>query len=348
VAPGTYTVTASRGAYVTSIPDGTFVVSTGLAVSGAQGGITFAAKTVALTGKLTLDGAPPARDVMCSNTYGLVRLDFRDSNGASFSSSVPCSASDGSFSATVAPGTYTVTASRGAYVTSVPDGTFVVSTGLAVSGAQSGITFAAKTVALTGTLTLDGAPPLRDVMCSNTYGLVRLDFSDSNGASFSSYVPCSASDGSFSATVAPGTYTVTASRGAYVTSVPDGTFLVSSSLAVSAQQSGLTLDVKTVNIAGHVTLDGAALPGDSMCSSTYGLVEIHLRGADNRPEPGILGQLGFSIGTSFSTSVACSATDGAFTVRLGAGTYWISANRGAYVTSIPDGTFDLVDRIALP
>src|SRR5262249_25064565 len=150
---------------------------------------------------------------------------------------VPCSATDGSFSTRVPVGTYTVLASQQDTSSSFPsDATFVVKTGFSVSAAAANLSSDERPVRQSGQIRVDGQAPIHSCM----YDHVRLDFVGANGGAVSAYVPCSATDGSFSTRVPAGTYTVLASQQDTSSSFPsDATFVVKTGFSVSAAAGNL-------------------------------------------------------------------------------------------------------------
>src|SRR5262249_55989603 len=121
------------------------------------------AKSVALSGTLTFDGAPPTSTSVCSQ---MAEVYLFDPAGSFFSADIACNVKDGSFSLRAAPGTYTAVAQPTTYAAGLPTGSFTVDKALMVSGPRSGLALAVTTVPVSGTLTFDGAPPTSTSVCS--------------------------------------------------------------------------------------------------------------------------------------------------------------------------------------
>jgi hypothetical protein len=324
VAPGTYRALASRSSSDSSFPDATFVVDPAFTVTAAKTGLAWDLTTVPISGKIRVDGQAPLGNG-CS--YDQVRVDLLDPAGAAFRAYVQCTASDGSFSGRVAPGTYRALASRSSSDSSFPDATFVVDPAFTVTAAKTGLAWDLTTVPISGKIRVDGQAPLGNG-CS--YDQVRVDLLDTAGAAFRAYVQCTASDGSFSGRVAPGTYRALASRSSSDSSFPDATFAVDPAFTVTAAKTGLTWDLTTVPIAGHIRVDGQVPLGNG-CS--YDQVRIDLL------DPA---------GAAFRAYVQCPTTDGAWSARAAPGTYRFLASRSSSDSSFPDATFNLQDAIAIP
>jgi len=322
--PGTYRVLASRSDSHTTFPDATFVVDPAFTVSAAATALAWTLQTVAVSGRLTVDGRAPVASSGCSGDH--VRISFTDEAGASFSARIACDVSDGSFAARVAPGSYRVIAARSDSHSSFPDGTMVAARALAVDASRADLALALATVAVSGVVTVDGRPPLSSSGCSGDH--VRVTFADDDGATFSARVPCGVSTGAFTARVAPGTYRVLAARSDSNTTFPEATVTLARGLRVEASTPALALDVATVPIAGRLTVDGRAPLSTSGCSGDH--VRVMLLDGD---------------GASFSTRIACGAVDGRFGLRVAPGTYRLIASRSDSNSTFLDGTVTLVNAL---
>jgi hypothetical protein len=346
VQPGSYRVIAYRNSNLASLPDGRFVVDRAFSVSAARSGVAFDARTVTASGKLSFNGLAPKG--ACTTSDTVAHLNFISEDGADFDTDVPCGAPGGEFSVRVQPGTYHVIAYRNSNLASLPDGRFLVDRALTVSGTKSGLAYDARTVRVDGKLTFDGlAPGASGSACSAGDYVARLDFVGENGASFDAEVPCPSAGGSFTAQVAPGTYRVLARRNSSFATLPDGEFLVERNLVVTSAVSGLTWDAATVPVSGRVLFDGVALRASATgsCSSDY-LARVTFAGEQMRL-PGVLGDLGFTQGTSFDTEVPCPTVDGAYSIRVAPGTYRITVSANSSVKTLPVGKFTIVNALAI-
>jgi hypothetical protein len=229
----------------------------------------------------------------------------------------------------VPPGTYQVTVnSYGPSWSSLPDGRASVAAAQVVSSAISNLVADVKTVPVAGNVTLNGAAPATGVNCSgSTSGKAAVNFLDEvGGTAINLTVPCSSSTFAFSGNVPPGTYQVTVnSYGPSWSSLPDGRASVAAAQTVNSAASNLVLDVKTVPVAGNITLNGATPATGVNCSgSTSGKAAVNF-----------LDDVG---GTSINFTVPCSSSTFAFSGNLPSGTYQVSVNSyGPSWSSLPDG-----------
>ena len=114
---------------------------------------------------------------------------------------------------------------------------------------------------------------------------------------------------------------------------PDGVFLAAPKLVVTGATSGLSWDVRTVTVSGHLTADGVApRPSDpSKCLKDQAILVFKS-----------------DTGASFAGYVLCTATDGAFTAQVAPGVYHVTAFKQPLPSNFPDGTLDLADALKLP
>jgi hypothetical protein len=228
VAPGTYRVLASRYDSGSTFPDATFVADPAFAVTQQDTGIQWKLSSVPVAGSVVVDGIPPQGDDSCGGDQ--VRVSFVNDDGGSFHAGIPCDATDGSFSTRVAPGNYRVLASRYDSGSTFPDATFVADPAFAVTQQDTGIQWNLSSVPVAGSVVVDGVPPQGDDSCGGDQ--VRVAFVDDDGASFHAGIPCTASDGSFSTRVAPGTYRVLARRYDSGSTFPDATILLQAGIDI--------------------------------------------------------------------------------------------------------------------
>jgi len=324
VPAGTYRVQAYRYDSSSSFPDATFVIDPAFTVSGPQAGLAWDLTTVPVSGQITVDGQAPLGNG-CSGDQ--VRIDLVNSDGADFPAFVPCTSSNGSFSARVAPGTYRVLAYRYDSGSSFPDATFVVDGAFSISAAKTGITWSLTTAPVSGQITVDGLAPHGNG-CSGDQ--VRIDLVNDDGADFAAFVPCTSSTGSFSARVAPGSYRVLAYRYDSSSSFPDATFLVDGAFALSGAKTGLAWSLTTAPVGGHIRVDGQAPLGNG-CSGDQ--VRVNMLDTE---------------GAYFSAFISCNSSDGSYATRVAPGTYRFLAYPYDSSSSFPDATFNLQDAIAIP
>jgi hypothetical protein len=237
-----------------------------------------------------------------------------------------------------------------------------------------------KTVAVGGTITLNGAGPALGSYCTSTPSSgspADVTFTETTtGYNFSFGVPCASSTFTWSGVVYPGTYRVSVmGRGPVWSNLPNASgYVVNAALAVTAAASNLVLDVKTVSVDGTVTLNGAGPTLGSYCPVTAtasNLVldvktasvggTVTLNGAvptlgsycTSSPSSGSSADVAFTettTGYNFSFGVPCSSSTFAWSGVLYPGTYRVSVmGRGPVWSNLPDASgYVVVPRIAVP
>ena len=321
VYPGTYR--AEVQGVESNVPGTSYVANAALALTAAQSNIALDVKTVAASGTVTLNGAAPVPISGCSSSYGIATVTLTETTyGYSFQQTVPCTSN--AWNLTVYPGAYR------AYVQGVesnlPGSSYVASGALTLTSAQANIALDVKTVTASGTVTLNGAAPVPISGCSSSYGIATVTLTETTyGYSFQQTVPCTSN--AWSLTVFPGTYR--AEVQGVESNVPGTSYVANAGLVVSAPQSNVVLDVKTVTVGGTVTLNGAAPVPISGCSSSYGIATVTLTETTN--------------GYAFQETVPC--TSNAWSLTIYPGTY--RAEVQGVESDVP-GTADIVvDRIDL-
>jgi hypothetical protein len=122
----------------------------------------------------------------------------------------------------------------------------------------------------------------------------------------------------------PGTYEVRVKRGYYARSnLPTAAYLVNAAYVVSGDLAGQVYDLKTVNVSGKVTLNGADPVPTTSCSTTSNPddAKVELTFTDAKQ------------GYSFSYSILCRDSGFNFAGMLYPGTYEVRVKRGYYVRS---------------
>jgi hypothetical protein len=164
--PGTYKVSVFGVTPQTNLPTDTFIVPSRVVVSGATSGLVIPARSkVPISGKVTLNGATPMDSGTCTGQKVAIRWTETGSGVIQGSFPVPCGAADYAFSGALFPGTYEVVIS-GLAGTTLPQHGYVFSTDLVVSAAATNQVLDVKTVPVSGTVTLNGAPPTDGAGCS--------------------------------------------------------------------------------------------------------------------------------------------------------------------------------------
>jgi hypothetical protein len=315
VPAGTYRVVAYQYDGSSTFPNATFLIDPEYTVSGPLPALAWKLTTVALSGKIKVDGQAPQGNG-CSGDQ--VRLGFLDDRGAVFTGGIDCAASDGSFTARVAPGTYKVSVYQYDGSSTFPNATFVADPAYDVSAAKAGIAWNLKTVALGGKIKVDGQAPQGNG-CSGDQ--VRIDFVNGDGSRFTGGVDCGASDGSFTARVSPGTYQVQIYQYDGSSTFPNATFVADPEYTVSTANPAIAWNLKTVALGGKIKVDGQAPQGNG-CSGDQ--VRIDFVNAD---------------GSRFTGGVDCGASDGSFTARVSPGTYQAQVYQYDGSSTFPNATF---------
>jgi len=172
-----------------------------------------------------------------------------------------CNPSDkATFSGFVFPGTYRVVV-RGAH-SDLPTADFGVDAAFVISSAQSNVVFDVKAVSISGHVTLNSANPNGGGgPCKEEEGnafprgrVVLTDIHNAAAVFTLDLKDCELSRlATFSGFVFPGTYRVVI-RGAH-SDLPKADFVASTAFVISSAQTNLLWDVKTIRIAGEVTLN---------------------------------------------------------------------------------------------
>jgi alpha-D-ribose 1-methylphosphonate 5-triphosphate synthase subunit PhnG len=338
VFPGTYAVSVDGGDGYSNLPQTAFVANPSLAVNNGVSGQALDVKTFTVSGTITLNGTTPAQTQFCmgdpSATQATVRL--TDSNdGYSFSFDVLCSATTLAWTGTIFPGSYRISVAGAPSYSTLPDSAFVAKDGMAINAAQTSIGLDVKTATVGGTITLNGAAPTSDPACSQNptqpKAVVRLT-NAKMGYSFDLQVPCSSSTFAWTGDVFPGTYAVSVAGGNY-SNLPDQAFLANAALDVSASTGNQALDVKTANVGGTLTLNGAAPSTTTACNPNPTADKATIAFVDATQ------------GYAFQVPVACSAVNFAWTGVVYPGTYRISVAGANGYSNLPSEGFLVTPRL---
>jgi hypothetical protein len=223
-----------------------YQANSALAVTGNVANQALDVRTVTIGGSITLNGAVPTTGSSCTGqtTEPKAQVDLVDAtHGYAFSLPVACSATSFTWSGAIYRGQYRLTA-RGTYdsgfsnLSSIP---YLKAAQLAVNGDLPNQVIDVRTVAVAGTIRLDGATAAtRQPYCTSypavSKALVR--FTDaSQGYAFALVVPCSAANFAWQGAVYPGTYAVAAagvidSNGDANSALPGVPYLAAPRLAV--------------------------------------------------------------------------------------------------------------------
>lgn len=323
VYPGTYKVSVS-GNTNSNLPTGTAqIVNSALTVQGAVTGQVLDVRTATAEGRITLNGITPTSTCATSSPATVTFLETN--RGYLFSLPVPCSPAF-TFAATLYPGTYRVSVS-GNTNSNLPTGAAqVVNPSVNVSSNVTGLTLDVKTVTIDGKVLLNGSIPTTTCMTASPATVVL--FETTRGYRFSLPVPCSPTF-AWNATVYPGTYKVTV-QGNTNSNLPTGSaFVALPALPIMNNQTGVTLDVKTVAVDGKILLNGMLPTSTCMTAS---------------PATVLFNEL--TDGYSLSTALPCDPAF-PFTTTIYPGTYRVSV-QGSTNSNLPTGSpFVAIDRIKL-
>jgi hypothetical protein len=327
--PGTYSVSVVGQSDLSNLPGQSFLSNAALTVTADAQNVALDVKTVAVGGTITLNGAAPTSDpTACTGnpSASVATVHFSDAaDGYTFDLDVPCSATTYSWGGSIFPGTYVVTVAGKDGYTNLPTATFTFNSALKVSSALANQVIAVATKNVSGTVTLNGMAPTATCTSTSPYDKATVHLVDStNGYQFDVPIPCATADFSWSAAVYPGKYAVSVAGQAGYSNLPMQPFVGVPSLAVNSDVTGQTLAVKTQNVTGTITLNGATPAATPSCtaSPTYPQATVTLRDKTN--------------GYQFIVTVPCSATTLAWTGVVFPGNYDVSVNgQGPTYSTIP-------------
>jgi|GEM_PF-1883606 len=254
--------------------------------------LDFDVKTIAVSGKVTLNGLKPkitSSSCTSTRTYVAMYVRFYElTHGYTFTWSYTCRdlhTKGFVFSGKIFPGTYRVSVSgRNSYV-ELPNTYQHVITSQAFTTPQSNLTLDVKVLDVSGKVTLNGQKPkITSSSCTNTrtYVAMYVRFYELNhGYTFTWSYTCRdlhTKGFVFSGKIFPGTYRVSVSgRNSYV-ELPNTYQHVIFKQDFKTAQSNLTLDVKTLDISGKVTLNGQKPKiTSSSCTNTRTYVAMYVR-----------------------------------------------------------------------
>ncbi len=335
-------------------PKGYSCQNSGICAGGRPDDIVVNVKTVQVSGKVTLNGKDPEVTMDCSevrNPYERkAQVQFVEiSKGYTFTFGARCVDAGFDWSGMLYPGTYRVTVSRGSsYGTSnLPSTGYVANAALTVAADLSGQVYDVRTIQVMGKVTLNGKDPEATMDCSamrNAYERkAQVQFVEtSKGYSFTYGARCMDTGFEWSGMLYPGTYQVLVSRGSsYNTSnLPSAGFVATGGLVASADLMGQVFDVKTLRVAGRVTLNGKDPEVTMDCSASRNPYERKAQVRFAEPVRGYT----FTFGTQ------CVDSGWAFEGQVYPGTYQITASRGSsYGTSnLPSTGYVMIERVQLP
>lgn len=286
--PGTYEVrVGGGGAPVSNIPvaaaANAFLAIPEQIITADVTNLILDVKAFSASGNVLLNGIPPARGPTCATSTTAVTavVLLRDlARNYSTSLDLTCGNPSFAFSSTLYPGTYEVRVWNpiGESNSSIPKTNaatqgFLVNPAMDLSAAASNLSFDVQSVTLSGRVTVNGAtpPPLSICSGSPTATTTTILLKEKiRGYEHSLKSLCADTTYGFMGPVFPGTYEVrvTGPMPPVVGNIPAANYIASSALPLSADTSGVVLDVKTVPLAGRITLNGAPPVRGTGCLTT--------------------------------------------------------------------------------
>ena len=339
LAPGTYKVKV-RGTQYSTLPALMWQAPAPLVVTAAVSGQVLDVKAQAVTGNVTLNGSTPS-DVgtRCSSypaeTKAFVTFIDKDKDYA-FTINIPCSSNTYAFTGSLYPGTYEVR-THGTQFSNIPEGGFL-SGQLVVAGPIPGQVFDVKTLALSGTVTLNGAAPTDiGTECLNHPNDVKatVELTDkAKGHVITANIPCSSATFAFATAIYPGTYDIRV-KGTNRSTLPAAGFQVAAARAITAGTTGQLFDVKTSPVAGKVLLNSAVpMNVGNNCFMYPNDIKAVVTFTD------------LTRGYVLSTNVLCGSADFAFSTALFPGTYEIRV-KGTEHSNVPEASYLAVQQLAV-
>ena len=302
-------------------PTGYSCDGSGVCVGGNAGQIAIDVKTVNVSGTVTLNGAAATTLPSCNSSQASAKATVHlvdSARGYQFDLPVPCSAANFAWTGVVFPGTYKVIVSGDSNYSSLPSQGFVANAELDVSADQQNVALDVKTASVGGTVTLNGAMPATTAACTGNASAAKATVhlvDSTDGYLFDLDVPCSSSTFAWGGTVFPGTYAVVVEGDPTYSSVPSASYTANGALIVSGNVANQALDIKTVHVAGSVTMNGAA--PTTTCTTgteTYSKAAVHLADAKH--------------GYHFDFPILCTASDFSWSGSIYPGTYAVSVDNG--------------------
>ena len=202
--------------------------------------------------------------------------------------------------------------------------------GVCVGGNAGNIAIDIKTVNVAGTITLNGTAPTTLPSCNPSPATSKATVhlvDTARGYQFDLPVTCSAATFAWSGVVFPGTYKVIVSGDSNYSSLPSQGFVAQAALDVSGDATGVALDVKTANVGGSVTLNGAAPTTTAACTGNAGAAKATVHLVDSTD------------GYLFDLDVPCSASTFSWGGVVFPGTYSVSVEGDPNYSNLPGSAF---------
>ena len=338
--------------WATNLPtEGLLLVRSALPVTDGPLALPLDVRTVAVSGKLTQNGAVPVKGEACTTGRDAATLSFVGSGGVESKVSVPCSSPDFSFSATLVEGTYKVYVQNGRYTVSEPlgwtSGLPQTDSKLEVASVTLGspthnLVLDVPSAQLTGRLTVEGLAPRKSAACTSTRSAVTVDLHEkTRGLDFPVVVPCSATDFAFTRTLVPGTYVLTVRNTEHTGSPAGFATNLGHSAAPYPLRDGLavtrgatlheTFDIDVVSVAGTVKLEGRLPQENAACTDARNAVRVTFTELAGGPASYV--------------DIPCTTSTFAFVSVLYAGTYQVGvanmthwSSPAGWTTNLPESS----------
>ena len=238
--PGVYTVRVLglNGIDFSDLPEQGYVADGNLVITTDLADKVLDLKTLAASGRITLNGASPRNSGICSGSMNpdavkAVVQFFEKTNGYTFEAGLRCRDAGYGWTTVLYPGTYSVRV-RGLDedLTNLPTQSYVAEGSLAVTGSLADKVLDLKLIPVSGRVTLLGMAPKNGARCSKTenptWAKARVVLNEpSLGYQFEARMFCFDADYGFISSVYPGTYSASVvGSDADFTNLPDGTSLV--------------------------------------------------------------------------------------------------------------------------
>jgi hypothetical protein len=333
--PGTYDVKLypNSSSYQDALPPYTHVLEQGAALK-ATTNKTYDVKTVKISGAVWLNSkALPTNTKNTSSSRGSLR--FYDKESGSYVSADLLHSGAAIYVVKLYAGSYDVKLypNSSSYQDVLPPYTNMLAEGLALTTDNNKQGFLIKTVQVSGAVTLDGkVMPTNGKNTSSyraslrftdrkTYGYVSADLGHSGSASYA-------------VTLYSGAYDVRLypNSSSYQDVLPPYTHVLQENLALSAS-STKSYDLKTVQVSGEVTLNGAVMPTNGKNTSSY---RASLRFTDSKAGSHVTADLGHGGPASYTVTLYA----GSYSVRL-------YPNSSSYQDVLPPYTHRLAQDLAL-
>ncbi|MCO4762716.1 MAG: hypothetical protein KC502_14480 [Myxococcales bacterium] len=285
--PGTYKVSVYAYNSYAKVPvSGTQVIYPTLEITGDKLAIDLDYKTVAVDGKVTVNGKPMALTQYCKTTTSslYMNVQFVETTwGYKYTYERRCNKqgqlpSLAHFARSIFPGTYKVSVYAYNSYAKVPvSGTQVIHANLPLMANKSGLNLDYKTVSVDGHVTVNGQPMTLTQYCKTTTSslYMNVQFVETTwGYKYTYERRCNKqgqlqSLAHFARHIFPGTYKVSVYAYNSYAKVPvSGTQVILPKLALTADKTGLKLDYKTIAVDGWVTVNGQPMTLTQYCKTT--------------------------------------------------------------------------------